>query len=104
MPGEDINHCECQIRAVAFLEFGLKKKWGFGIKDETKVWIPETGELLLGKGKTVFGKENHTYIGVVLILWHAKYRWKETLGQVMLDCPGLSGSSIHQSVQCGEEL
>lgn len=79
MPGKDINHWEYQIRALAFLEFGLKK--GRGIKDETKVWIPETDELLLGKGKTVFGKENHTYIGVVLICWHAKYHWKETLGQ-----------------------
>lgn len=52
----------------------------------------------------MFGKENHTYIGVVLILWHAKYHWKETLGQVIPDCPGLSGSSIHHSVQRGEEL
>lgn len=100
MPGEDINHWEL-IRAVAFLEFGLK---GGGIEDETMVWIPETGELLLGKGKTVFGKENHRYIGVVLILWHAKYHWKENLGQVVPDCPELSGSSIHHSVHCGEEL
>lgn len=80
MPGKDIKHWEYQITALAFLEFGLKKG-GRDIKDETKVWIPETGELLLGKGKTVFGKENHTYIGVVLIWWHAKYHWKETLGQ-----------------------